>query len=624
MAKINLIKASDGTGNASVATISTLRTAGASTILVDTTQGFPDEFCGSMGTPHTFVDPITAEEITVISEETAVDFTGHVDGSNLEIDDIAPGYTDGGSAAGDIVIIKPTTQYADNLATVLEVAHNDDGSLKDDAVTTDVIADDAVTIDKFTNELAKGWAELGIAQSGTIVHNGNRSYTFPMASDVSGFISPDMKIKGIKGTPGNAYMGGLFNGTSQYFTKVTPTGTLATITTNFTIEAVAQPMAYAFRAITGRTDAGRNNGIEMVMIDTGQVRVVIRNGGAANFKYADTWPSLALGRKTHIAAHYSAGSFSVYFDGIAVPMQAAVGGGTNPATAGTGGDFSIGRNGAYAAEYFSGYISNVAWFDAVLTQATIKQHATYKLTGGEANCIGAWSLDNTAVNQQAPGTNDLTAVGGVGYTAMSPHGQMGDAVHANEFCALVMAVTTSTMTLQVPEGITIPTSGTIGTVYYAVSGNPFGWVGNKQRWALMAVNRVTQSTNGPVAATAYNAVAFTLTYPVGSWVPTVTGVDMYTYRTAAGIVEMICNIGTSTSDKNPINQDLYLELYQDLANVTATLSIHTRSMVATQAITVASATTYYLNYWTGIVGITWIGIRGDRVPGAHSIIPAGL
>lgn len=130
MASIELIKGSDGSGNAQIATVQNTRSIGASTIIVDTVVGInPTGFAGSMGTPHTFVDPITSEEITVISEATAVDFVGHVDGANLEIDTIAPGYTDAGSAVGDIVIIRPTTQYADNLAEVLETSHDDDGTL---------------------------------------------------------------------------------------------------------------------------------------------------------------------------------------------------------------------------------------------------------------------------------------------------------------------------------------------------------------------------------------------------------------------------------------------------------------------------------------------------------------
>lgn len=130
MASIDQLRASDGSGNASVATVQSTRSGGASTIVVDTVLGINGTFFATMGTPHTFTDPVTSETITVISEATAVDFAGHVDGSNLEIDTIAPGYTDNGSAVGDIVIIRPTTQWADEVADVLDVAHRDDGQLK--------------------------------------------------------------------------------------------------------------------------------------------------------------------------------------------------------------------------------------------------------------------------------------------------------------------------------------------------------------------------------------------------------------------------------------------------------------------------------------------------------------
>lgn len=131
MGSLELVKGSNGTGNANVATVQNTRTAGASTIIVDTVVNInPTGFVGTMGTPHTYTDPITSETITIISEATAVDFAGHIDGANIEIDSIAPGYTDLGSAVGDIIIIRPTTQYADNLAETLEFAHEDDGDLK--------------------------------------------------------------------------------------------------------------------------------------------------------------------------------------------------------------------------------------------------------------------------------------------------------------------------------------------------------------------------------------------------------------------------------------------------------------------------------------------------------------
>ena len=119
-ASVDYIKASDGSGNASLMTITQVRTAPATTITVNTVGGAPAKFFATMGTPHTFNDPVTGETITIISEATAVDFAGHISSGKVEIDAIAPGQTDLGSKVGDIIIIRPTTQWADNLGDVVK------------------------------------------------------------------------------------------------------------------------------------------------------------------------------------------------------------------------------------------------------------------------------------------------------------------------------------------------------------------------------------------------------------------------------------------------------------------------------------------------------------------------
>ena len=130
MKSLAYIPGSNGSANASLMTVQTLRASGASTIIVNTVAGVPAKFYASMGEPHTFVDPVTAEQITMISEATAVDFAGHIDSGKIEIDQIAPGYTDTrGSKVGDIIVIRPVTEWANNLANVLGVSHMDDGSL---------------------------------------------------------------------------------------------------------------------------------------------------------------------------------------------------------------------------------------------------------------------------------------------------------------------------------------------------------------------------------------------------------------------------------------------------------------------------------------------------------------
>lgn len=148
MNSLAYIPASDGAANASLMTVTNVRSGGATTIQVNTVANAPAKFYGSMGTPHTFTDPITGETITVISEATAVDFAGHIDGSNVEIDGIAPGYTDNGSEVGDIIVIRPVTEWANNLFNFLSQIHDDDGTLKDDIVTTPKIADGSIPSSK--------------------------------------------------------------------------------------------------------------------------------------------------------------------------------------------------------------------------------------------------------------------------------------------------------------------------------------------------------------------------------------------------------------------------------------------------------------------------------------------
>lgn len=131
MQSIDRIRGSNGLTNASLVTIQDTRAANATVIVPDTVVGLPPFFYGSMGEAHSFIDPVTNEEVKVISEATAVDFAGKVVGTNIEIDFIAPGYVDNGSNPGDIVVVRPTTGWANNVADVLDVSHNDDGTLKD-------------------------------------------------------------------------------------------------------------------------------------------------------------------------------------------------------------------------------------------------------------------------------------------------------------------------------------------------------------------------------------------------------------------------------------------------------------------------------------------------------------
>lgn len=122
MVSIQNIRGSDGTGSASRATVTASRAPGNPTITVDTLAGWSSQFIAATGTP----DLVTG----LISGPTLQIFYGHESDGKIIIDSMAPGYTDLGNAIGDIVIVKPTTAWANEIADVLSVSHKDGGTIK--------------------------------------------------------------------------------------------------------------------------------------------------------------------------------------------------------------------------------------------------------------------------------------------------------------------------------------------------------------------------------------------------------------------------------------------------------------------------------------------------------------
>lgn len=127
MVSINNIRASDGTGPAAKATVGSARAISATTITVDTVSHWPANFIAATGTPDLTTGLITTATIQV--------FYGHLSGGTIIIDSFASGYTDKGNSSGDIVVLKPTTAWAKEVANLLAVSLNDDGTLNTAATT---------------------------------------------------------------------------------------------------------------------------------------------------------------------------------------------------------------------------------------------------------------------------------------------------------------------------------------------------------------------------------------------------------------------------------------------------------------------------------------------------------
>lgn len=448
----------------------------------------------------------------------------------------------------------------------------------------------------------QGWSDTGDVPD-TITYNGNRSYDLVFNSnDLTDTLSNGMKLKLTRTVSAPTYMGGLFNGSSHYFTKVTCTSTLSTVTNNFSIKATIEPTAYQVGYICGRSDSTPNNGFGLKMESDGRISVYVFNGGASNYRAIATYQSVELNKKTKIWASWTSGTVVIKINGVTVPTATAVTSGTAPTTAGTGGDFSIGRLGAYNSAYFPGYINDVGVFDAVITPATMLSLDGQALLGSETNCIGAWSLNNTGVNQQSAGTNDLTATGGVSYTVRSPYGNyLGGTLEyaiitANSFS------TNTTLTVQVPEGCAIPTSGGVSAVAYSTNDTPYGFPRDKNRWHLISHYRVNVGQASPTANTFYNINnQHLITVPVGAF-EIVSCLAIYVTR-ASGITKHYMTIATTAG--NTEDNRLYTA---EAESSPGTDSSHT--LLATREVNNSSQTAYYANYATtgsSVVGLYVLG-----------------
>lgn len=115
MAQEDFLSVSNGSGDAALMHITADRLAGATTISVDTVTNVPTKFIGTMG---------SLGSNNLITPATKRDFRGHVSGSTLVIDAFEPGSTDAGNTIGQVVIIKPTTGWADRVATFVKNATN--------------------------------------------------------------------------------------------------------------------------------------------------------------------------------------------------------------------------------------------------------------------------------------------------------------------------------------------------------------------------------------------------------------------------------------------------------------------------------------------------------------------
>lgn len=457
-----------------------------------------------------------------------------------------------------------------------------------------------------------GWLP-SIYTPNTITANGNRSYDLVFNStDLTDTISPGMRIKTTRTTtaPTNAFS---LDGTNDYYDDSTVAG--MTFTDDFSVSAWVYLTSYG--SSTAATVIGRYNGtsgwhLRLGALGTadGRVQLTGFNGGSTNFSTIVSNQSVPLSRWVHIAAQLDMSAFTnttttsyIMIDGKNVPSTVSRGG-TNPTALVQAGNLVMGQNNS--TEYFPGYLDQVAVYSAKVTQATHLAAMHQALSGSETSLISAYSNGSTT-DLNTTNANNLTAQNGATTVAKSPFATngFGTSTGTTDYGIVQKAVfsTNTTLTVQVPEGCTIPTSGGVSAVAYSTQKSPFGFVGDKGRWSIVCLNKTFNQQASPVVDTWYNTGALILHLPAGNWSTSYTA-QVYVDRAAAGGVSIVSTLSTSASSET----DAMFSIRSEGYSVVAVGPSHS----VRGEITTTVLTGYYLLIKTAHTPMTNIYTLGER------------
>lgn len=328
---------------------------------------------------------------------------------------------------------------------------------------------------------SQGWTPLGAAPA-SVTPNASVPNVYDIVfngTDLTGTISDFMKLQLARTVAAPNQCADLESSSSQYFSKSSPAG--MTFTDDFTVSAWVKLESYP--ASGGATIVSRYNGTSgwVLKVNTlGQISMEGYNAGSGNISYAVSTNSLPLGKWIHVAAQLDMSSFTattttsyIMLDGIDVPTTVNRAG-TNPTALVQAGNLEIGgQNGG--AQPFDGKIAQVAVYSSKVTQATILAAKDRGLVGNETSLVSAWSLSNS-LNDLNANANNLTGNAGAATTsADSPFGNNGASTTLEYAEVLARSFSTNTtVTVRVPAGCQLPTSGGISSVNYSTHERPYG------------------------------------------------------------------------------------------------------------------------------------------------------
>lgn len=435
-----------------------------------------------------------------------------------------------------------------------------------------------------------------------ITYNGNRSYDLTFnATDLTDTISEGMKLRLTRTISAPTQCTDLEASSSQYYMATSASLAGVTFTTAFTAMAWVKFESYgASGGVITRRPAGLASGWDFVVGSSGQLQITGLNG--ANYRQALSYESIPIGKWVHIAGsvNMTSGTLNLYINGILVPNATTNSG--SPATIVQSGDMFIGAA-TGPTSYFDGKIAQVGLFSAELSAATIRSYMSQGLSGSETNIVSAYSLSNTILDLNTTNNNDMTAFNSAVATNVdSPFGNYLGGTLEYGIITKTAFSTNTTLTVQVPEGCALPTSGGVSAVAYSTQDTPYRFPKEKEKWRVSAEFRIDLAQASPVSGTYYDVNA-RLTFPLGSWVEGYEGTAIVLNGTNSPNVTVSLSTSASALTDNRFTGKM--------SNGVSTANNNQLGYITrSHPVTETSATLKYLILASGTASSTSIGFRG--------------
>lgn len=521
-----------------------------------------------------------------------------------------------GSDVASIVVSRSTSSSTDNGTpptygypiAVVTVAN---GAA---SITNGNITDLRTSLAVTNNASSSGWTNLGSTPD-TITNNGQRSYSLVFNStDLTDTLSPGTRLKITRTVTAPTQCTDLELSSSQYYNKTSPSG--MTFTDDFTACAWVKLESYgAAMMIMSRYNG--TSGWEFFITSTGQVTLQGKNAGAANYSNITSGQSIPLGRWVHVAAQldmstYTATSTTSYIMIDGVDCYGYVGrGGTNPTALVQAGNLEVGSSNG-GSNPFDGKLAQVAVFSAKVTQATMQTYMSQGLAGNETSLISAYSFNNAITDLNTSNANNLTAQNSAVATATdSPFAQRdnlaGGVTAGTTEYAIVTASsfsTNTTLTVQVPEGSTIPTTGGVSAISYSSQGFPFGLPAST-KWDVFLPFKSQMSQALATTNVWYNAFgggSMQITIPIGAWRVDYNATIYNGYNAGA------CDVYSTFSTTNSTETDNQMTVRLATNSTGGAMGLAAKE----REYTLSAATKYYLNIKWSSGGATTIYFLNDQ------------